>query len=252
MKKIKYDLFISLGEDCACTSYLRKNNLQFVSLPFDWLTCAPFETRIDSIMNNFENFLNIDDLYLMDIQNTPGNNFAPYANKRNSFIYYHDFDINQTLEQSYPFVKNKYDRRIKRLYKLIDKSKNILFIWFSRDKVLSDDTLKNALSRLNNKFLNKNINIAVLENNFNHNSSDIEKKHINDNIIKYIYNIESDDKSTPLAACMGNTELSTLIFRKYHIKNLWFYKLQKIIYHYLIDLIPFKKLRKAIRTYLAN
>lgn len=32
----KFDLVISLGEDCACTSYLRRYNLQDYSYSFDW------------------------------------------------------------------------------------------------------------------------------------------------------------------------------------------------------------------------
>lgn len=48
----KFDLVISLGEDCACSSYLRRFNLQRCSFPFDWLTYAPFKNRIDLLCNN--------------------------------------------------------------------------------------------------------------------------------------------------------------------------------------------------------
>lgn len=61
----KFDLIVSIGEDCSCTSYLRRCNLQKLSYPFDWLTNAPFENRIDLIINDFNDFLNIDDLEIM-------------------------------------------------------------------------------------------------------------------------------------------------------------------------------------------
>ena len=62
-KFLKYNLFVSLGEDCACTSYLRDCKLQFASFPFDWLTHASFEKRIELVCNNFKDFLNFNDLY---------------------------------------------------------------------------------------------------------------------------------------------------------------------------------------------
>ena len=58
----KFDVVFSIGEDCACTSYLRRCNLQNFSYPFDWLTEAPFENRINLICDHFDNFLNIEDL----------------------------------------------------------------------------------------------------------------------------------------------------------------------------------------------
>lgn len=39
----KFDLIFSIGEDCACSSYLRRYNLQDYSYPFDWLTKATFK-----------------------------------------------------------------------------------------------------------------------------------------------------------------------------------------------------------------
>lgn len=54
----KFDLIVSLGEDCACTSYLRRFNLQKYSYPFDWLSNASFQTRIDLVCNDFKDFLN--------------------------------------------------------------------------------------------------------------------------------------------------------------------------------------------------
>ncbi len=58
----KYDLIVSIGEDCACSAFLRNNKLQFPSFPFDWLMHANFETRVNLLMTNFSDFLNKDDV----------------------------------------------------------------------------------------------------------------------------------------------------------------------------------------------
>lgn len=62
----KFDLIFSLGEDCACTSYLRRFNLQEYSYPFDWLTKADFFTRMDLLINDFKGFLEKDNLTQLD------------------------------------------------------------------------------------------------------------------------------------------------------------------------------------------
>ena len=54
-----FDLIVSIGEDCACSTYIRKFNLQFASYPFDWLTKSNFDTRIKLILNNFKDFFKI-------------------------------------------------------------------------------------------------------------------------------------------------------------------------------------------------
>lgn len=62
----KFDLIFSLGEDCACSSYLRRFNLQEYSYPFDWLTKADFSVRVDLLLNDFEGFLEKENLIKLD------------------------------------------------------------------------------------------------------------------------------------------------------------------------------------------
>ena len=47
----KFDLVVSMGEDCACAMYLRKSSLRDASYPFDWLCHATFERRIECLKN---------------------------------------------------------------------------------------------------------------------------------------------------------------------------------------------------------
>jgi len=89
----KFDLVISLGEDCPCTSYLRRFNLQDYSFPFDWLTKASFETHINLLVNDFENFLNKENLVLIQKpENTNvDNKHDYYKDTVLDFYFYHDF-----------------------------------------------------------------------------------------------------------------------------------------------------------------
>ena len=62
----KFDLMISLGEKCGCALYLRKFKLRDHSYPFDWLCKAPFEKRIELIVNDFEGFFLKENLKKID------------------------------------------------------------------------------------------------------------------------------------------------------------------------------------------
>ena len=65
MKKEKYDLIVSLGAQCSCSQLLRSLNLQDYSFPFDWLGGGELKTRVNLVINNFKDFLNLEDLELI-------------------------------------------------------------------------------------------------------------------------------------------------------------------------------------------
>ena len=97
MSKIEYDFIVSIGADCACTRYLRKNNLQKESYPFDWLTDVwspggALGGRFDLILNDFKDFMEFDDLKpLMDGVGVMFNkNFDCYENTKNGLCYFHE------------------------------------------------------------------------------------------------------------------------------------------------------------------
>ena len=146
----KFDLVVSLGEDCACTSYLRRFNLQDFSFPFDWLTKASFETRINLLIDNFDNFLNKENLVLMQKpENTKvDNKHDYYKDTALDFYFYHDFKSNTDFEKEFTEVKNKYSRRIERLYNAIQNSERILFVWWSRDKHQNEKVVVDLYKKL--------------------------------------------------------------------------------------------------------
>ena len=107
--KTKFDLIVSLGEDCAYSSYLRKFNLQSASYPFDWLFSAPLKNRLELLLSNFEGFL--DKKYLVYLEKNPNciNDYKNeyYKNIKNEIIFLHDFPIDMSFDEGH---KLKSDR----------------------------------------------------------------------------------------------------------------------------------------------
>ena len=245
----KFDLIISLGEDCACTSYLRRFNLQYNSYPFDWLTGAEFSKRIDLLCNNFERFLNIEDLKNITKKNTNlcDNRTDSYQNNYTNFNFYHDFLKEIPFETMFNKVKEKYERRINRMYSHIETSENILFVWWSRDKHLENDNLKNAYEKLSKKFKNKSIYLLIIE----YKDTNIpEYLYINNNILKVSFDNTSFKLNTKWNEVLGNETNNNKIFcqikRKYNVSQYCNIILIKILLIFA-NLIPIKTQRKHLR-----
>ena len=119
----EYVHFISLGYCCAIAEELERNGLREASLPFDW-QITDFQGVITAIDNSFDRYLDYEEL----LQNVTYPQY--YMDKRYNCQFYHDFDKYRSLKQQIGFVKEKYDRRIKRLYRFI--SEPTLFIRYIR------------------------------------------------------------------------------------------------------------------------
>jgi len=126
----KFDLVISLGDDCACAMYLKKFFLREASYPFDWLCHATFEKRIELIVNNFNGFLKKENLRWFARSETDPHDFKNdyYADIETGFHFLHDFKEGVPLDIAYDPVYEKYQRRIARLYYNTAKAKRILFV----------------------------------------------------------------------------------------------------------------------------
>ena len=243
--KNKFDLILSIGENCACTSYLRRCYLQSFSYPFDWLTHASFATRFDLLANNFENFLNFDDLYLTGKPVAENADKAPdyYANKYTDFYHWHDFPADIPLENSYDAVYEKYQRRIKRLYRMIGNSQKILFVWLSHSKQHGKDEICSEYRKLQDKFSGKEIFLLVIEN-----DSAVSQEFLADGHIAVIHqDTSSRDKKHHYDPTMGNKTNNLKIFKKLKLKTSFAEKIKKIIYvtcKTVINLLPGRKLRQ--------
>lgn len=247
--KEEYDFIFSIGEDCACTGYLREHHLQVFSYPFDWLTAASFETRIELLVNDFDNFLNIENLKFLpkNPQINTDSHCDYYANISTGFYFYHDFPAGESLEKNFKNVKEKYDRRIKRLYSKIQKARKILIVWLSRDKNIDDERLKSAYNQIVNKFPNKKIDFLILENDSSKSFLEKEFIEVTSNITKVLYDNATYDKSNPMAECMGNKESSNEIFVNYELKKSLFSTLKNNFILKLAYCLPKREWRKNFR-----
>lgn len=67
--KTKYA--VSLGLDCAMAGLLKDAGVRAFSSPFDWLDSSDAKTRVSLIESEFKDFLNIEDLEQIFIENDP-------------------------------------------------------------------------------------------------------------------------------------------------------------------------------------
>ncbi|MBQ3311802.1 hypothetical protein IJG72_06965 [bacterium] len=238
--KKKYDLIVSIGEDCACSSYLRRCALQNYSYPFDWLTKAPFKNRIKLLLNNFDGFMDKNNLHKI-----PKNTIGPvdkkcdyYEDTLNDIYFYHDFRVNHNFDEEYDIVREKFDRRINRLYEEIEKSNQVLFVWWSRDKHIENAILEKAYEDLSVKFKRKNINILVIEYGDKENVVELKNKHI----LKMQYDNISYKSDPAWSIVMGHEENNMNVFLNIKLKHdlSWYFKSANYeIKKYFIKFFPF-------------
>lgn len=167
MLEKRFDFVFSLGEDCGCAMHLRKFGLRIMSSPFDWVNGASFETRINLLCNNFEGFLSKDKLVYKDYSHKAtlrdcANDI--YYDKGLGFNFIHDFATSIPLDKSYPTVRERYDRRIKRTLDKIRSSRHVLIVWWSRDKIISAEEIASSIARLKKAFPINDINLMVCQN----------------------------------------------------------------------------------------
>ncbi len=248
--KQKYDIIYSIGRDCACAMYMKYSNLRACSGPFDWLTNADFETRIDLIVNDFQDFINQTDIRpLAKDPNMHNDDTCDYyQNIRNGFYYYHDFPVGIALSKSFPSVSAKYMRRIKRFYDNINKHKRVLLIWFSHYHNTSDDVLLDASKRICKKF-GKNIDLLIIE----HADNIIKpiKRQIADNITKYnVHTMEIDENGYPTT--QGHQERVLPIFEQYKLKKSGRKLFLRIVSDIVVLFLPFSKHRGKIKHYIRD
>lgn len=241
----KFDLIVSMGEDCACALFLIKTDLRDASYPMDWLCNATFERRVDLICNHFQEFLQQKNMKwfpetskgLRDLKN------ENYEDTATGFYFYHDFTSGIPFEEIYPSVKSKYERRILRFYKNIRKNRNILLVWWSRDKTIDNKTLRQAQEKISCYF-GKDIHLLVIENDAS--CFNIREERVSDFVIKYVANIMGNLKTTT-----GEEATSMQIFKQIRCSKLYKIKLKKILLKYFCRFIclfvPIRRMRIQIR-----
>ena len=111
-----YDLIFGIGAACSCSQSLRAADLQFASFPWDWIGFPSMPERARIMCEGYKGWMEMEDLeYIGPI----GGRKAQYRNRKNGILSNHEFFVDVPLSESFPGVKERYDRRIARLDRLI-------------------------------------------------------------------------------------------------------------------------------------
>lgn len=147
-----YDLVFGLGNACSCSQTLRAADLQFLSFPFDWVIMSgedDLARRVATISDGFAGWFEKEDLEKVGVYETGNKDI--YRNNATGTIFNHEFWRNEDIDQAYPAVRAKYNRRIRRFLDLLLSSREILVLRVDRpDQVppTTEEECRAALRRL--------------------------------------------------------------------------------------------------------
>lgn len=150
--KRKYDLVFGLGNACSATQTLRDADLQFLSFPFDWVILSGADDlarRVATIADGFRGWFERKDLERIGVYEAGRKDI--YRNNATGTIFNHEFFIGDDLDETFPAVRAKYDRRIARFLDLIRASKSMLVLRMDRpdqEKPTSEKECRDALAKL--------------------------------------------------------------------------------------------------------
>ena len=164
MNRERYDLVFGVGQACSCSWALREAGLQFASYPFDWVANVDLVGRARIVADDFRDWLVEDRMELE--KGTPSYNCDIYHNRVTGMGFNHDFPKGVPFKESFPAVREKYRRRIDRLFADIRRSKRVLVVWIGVPGrgVLPEGHISMLLGVLREKFPGVEFKMLVLEN----------------------------------------------------------------------------------------
>lgn len=145
----QFENVVSLGWFCSVALENQRMGLRSYSLPFDWLLISNFVSVLQLLETHFQSFLDVNNL------RQENGNPAFYHDTAYGIHFYHDFTADKTLEEQLPLVREKYDRRITRLYETIRHP--TLFVRYcahvtEMDYICSNyDTIRSQLKQYNER-----------------------------------------------------------------------------------------------------
>ncbi len=167
----RYDIIIPIGSVCKTSQNLRKLKLQTESLPFDWVLTLDINQIKNMLQSRFSDFLEEEN---MEYKGKESEQTDVYIDTKTQIGFWHDFPHNVALRKSFDGIKQKYNRRINRLYQELDKAQDILFFrvctirpasGYSIEEVIysksveTDETLTRWLDDIRRMFPTKNISL---------------------------------------------------------------------------------------------
>ncbi len=200
VKNNKYQCIFSVGSACFIATALENAGLRNFSGPFDWMYGSTLSQRFEIFIKKFAHFFDKQDLKYIG----PDIKGDAYKNNRTGLTFNHDFAIGSDFNTTYPSVKAKYDRRIKRVVDLISGGAKTLIVYAESvgEKSISNAKLSEMLKSANNSYKTKNINFLYIKNNKKLKKSEyIDVKQVNENLFVAEYNgwIQNDRDNVRLA-----------------------------------------------------
>ena len=234
LKTKKYDLFVSLGAACSCSTSLRNAKLQFYSYPFDWVGGPDIISRIKFFPKNFEDFIIKENLTFsgkVDITKCDA-----YKDEIRGMLFNHDFKQGRDFDEMFEEVKTKFQRRAKRLIEQIKSSKNVLFVYMhspNQREFIQDDVLIESANLLKEIFPNVRCDILHI---ICERDSQFKKRVINDNVTQLIFDYDARIEKEPwvvnlqtLDKVFRHLSITTKHLTKENIKDMRKYKLKNLL-----------------------
>lgn len=242
----KYDFIFSIGEACSCTSALRTSGLQYASYPLDWLFGSDFNGRIDILLSEFKDFIVQSDLSYSYSERSIS--CDAYYNSKTGITFNHDFPAGIPLEESYPMVFEKYQRRINRLLDNIKKANSVLIVYIetpNNENHTSDKNIICGWEKIKEKYFNKKIDLLYFMNDNTLPPKSVKKENITPNITKITANYKNQVPNVvPYAV---DNDVLKRVLKQYSLKTSFSFKIKQITKKILIKLIPIKSIRKKVR-----
>lgn len=150
--KGNYDAIFSLGDLCLASLQLRKINLRPFAGPLDWMSSPSLPNVSRLLKNRFAGYMDKSNLipsgYSTGVDSSE--QYLCLTDMGYQIVSSHDFKASQNTFSNlatYPEVRAKFDRRIKRFLEMLSTGKRILFIRTegSFDEVLELETVLSEL-----------------------------------------------------------------------------------------------------------
>ena len=149
----RFDFIVPSGYFCVTGYHLRHARLHGETLPFDWLDGVTPELFAGFLESRFRDFLELPQL-IPEGKKEEGDGHYRFR-MPSGVVFVHDFARPDPAEE-FAEVKQKYDRRIKRLFDKAAKARSILFVHCGR-KEAGAVSLQNIYKRLQALFPDKRV-----------------------------------------------------------------------------------------------
>lgn len=234
----KYDDIVSLGFFCGIAQEVERIGLRNCSYPLDWVI-SDFQSVLELLQNNFEDFLNINYLEKDTSENEQKDTYV-VINKKYNIKFFHDFKKEYSIEEQLKDVEQKYKRRINRLYKNICNYSTLFIRYIKNEEEYQ--LINSNFDKINSilKSFNKENDIIYV---YNDDLSDVSLPREN------FYKVKKDKNDKVNRKCLKSNKK----LKRYILKNVKYNKKKRTLqrYKYMIKSIK-NRIKNKLSTILLH